>query len=137
MFTILMTKSKKSGDLGRNCTERVNFKIVACFERNFLSLLLSLQIFLKMECHTFTAAVREYHYYQRFWRRKEKEKLICLYEAGNLFDRFAIKTVNKRKWRNCGTFTERKFNSNKLFLSNDNNNNNIIITIVIIIIIST
>ena len=48
-----------------------------------------------MESHTFTAAVRRYHYYRRFWRPKENEKLICLYEAGNPFDRFAIKTVNE------------------------------------------
>ena len=48
-----------------------------------------------MESHTFTAAVRGYHYYRRFWRSKENENLICLYEAGNPFDRFAIKTVNE------------------------------------------
>ena len=48
-----------------------------------------------MESHKFTAAVRGYNYYQRFWRLKENEKWICLYEAGNPFDRFAIKTVNE------------------------------------------
>ena len=48
-----------------------------------------------MESHTFTAAVRGYHYYRRFWRPKENEKLIWLYEAENPFDRFAIKTVNE------------------------------------------
>ena len=48
-----------------------------------------------MESHTFTAAVIGYHYYRRFCRPKENEKLICLYEAGNPLDRFAIKTVNE------------------------------------------
>lgn len=48
-----------------------------------------------MEKHTFTAAVRGYHYYRRFWQPKENEKLICLHEPGNAFDRFAIKTVSE------------------------------------------
>ena len=64
-------------------------------KENLLLLLLSLQIFFKKESHTFTAAVRGYHYYRRFWRPKENEKLICLYEAGNPFDRCAVKTVNE------------------------------------------
>ena len=46
-----------------------------------------------MESHTFTAAVRGYHYF--FWRPKEKEKFIRLHEPGNAFDRFTIKTVSK------------------------------------------
>ena len=48
-----------------------------------------------MEKHTFTAAVRGYHYYRRFWQPKENEKLICLHDPGNTFDRFAIKTVSE------------------------------------------
>ena len=50
----------------------------------------------KMETHWFTAAVRGFHYYRRFWRPKENEKLDCLPEPGNAFDRFAIKTVNEK-----------------------------------------
>ena len=49
-----------------------------------------------MEIHSFTAAVRGFHYYRRFWRPKENEKLDCLHEPGNAFDRFAIKTVNEK-----------------------------------------
>ena len=49
-----------------------------------------------METHSFTAAVRGFHYYRRFWRPKENEKLDCLHEPGNAFDHFAIKTVNEK-----------------------------------------
>jgi len=48
-----------------------------------------------MEVHKFTAAVRGFHYYRRFWRPKESEELDCIYEPDNVFDRFAIKTVTK------------------------------------------
>ena len=43
-----------------------------------------------METNLFTAAVRGFHYYRRFWQPKENEKLDCLYEPGNAFDRFAV-----------------------------------------------
>lgn len=49
-----------------------------------------------MEVHTFTAAVRGFHYYRRFWKPKENEKLDCMHEPGNVFDRFAIKTMDER-----------------------------------------
>ena len=42
---------------------------------------------------SFTA--RGYHCYQKFWRPKENEKLICLHEPGNVFDRFAVKTLSE------------------------------------------
>ena len=48
-----------------------------------------------MEKHTFTATVRRYHYYLRFWQPKENEKLICLREIGNALDRFTIKTLRE------------------------------------------
>ena len=48
-----------------------------------------------MESHAFTAAVTGYHYYRRFWRPKENKKLICLHEPGNIFVRFAIKTISE------------------------------------------
>jgi len=48
-----------------------------------------------MESYTFVTAVRGYHYYRRFWRPKENEKLDCFHESGNAFDRFAIKTVDE------------------------------------------
>ena len=43
---------------------------------------------------TFTAAVREFHYYQKFWMPEENEKLDCSHERGNFYDRFAIKTTS-------------------------------------------
>ena len=49
-----------------------------------------------METHSFRAAVRGFHYYRRFWRPKENEKLDCLHKPENAFDRFAIKTVNEK-----------------------------------------
>ena len=49
-----------------------------------------------MEVHTFTAAVRGFHHYRRFWRPKENEKLDCFYKPGNVFDQFAMNTVDER-----------------------------------------
>ena len=43
--------------------------------------------------HSFTAAVRNYHYYRRFWKPEEKQKLNCMHELNNPYDRFAIKLV--------------------------------------------
>ena len=43
--------------------------------------------------HSFTAAVRGYHYYRRFWKPEEKQKLNCMHELNNPYDRFAIKLV--------------------------------------------
>ena len=39
----------------------------------------------------FTAAVRGYHYFQRFWEPQPNQKLSCVYEENNLFDFFATK----------------------------------------------
>ena len=49
-----------------------------------------------MEVYTFMAAVRVFHYYRRFWRPKENEKLDYFCEPGNVFDQFAIKAVDER-----------------------------------------
>ena len=49
-----------------------------------------------MKTHSFTAAVRGFHYFRRFWQPKENDKLDCLHEPGNAFDRFAMKTVNEK-----------------------------------------
>ena len=43
--------------------------------------------------YSFTAAVRGFHYYRKFWKPIENERLTCFYEDGNPYDRFAIKTV--------------------------------------------
>ena len=50
-----------------------------------------------MEVHTFTAAVRGFNNYRRFWRAKENKKLDCFYKPGKVFDQFAIKTVDERR----------------------------------------
>ena len=42
---------------------------------------------------SFTAAVRGYHYYRRFWKPEEKQKLNCMHELNNPYDRFSIKLV--------------------------------------------
>ena len=44
---------------------------------------------------TFTAGVRGFHYYQKFWVPEENEKLDCSHERGNFYDRFAIKTTSE------------------------------------------
>ena len=41
--------------------------------------------------HSFTAAVRGYHYYRRFWKPEEKQKLNCMHELNNPYDGYAIK----------------------------------------------
>ena len=43
--------------------------------------------------HSFNASVRGYHYYRRFWKPEEKQKLNCIHELNNPYDRFAIKLV--------------------------------------------
>ena len=43
--------------------------------------------------YSFTAAVRGFHYYIKFWKSKENEKLDCSHKEHNPFDWFAIKTV--------------------------------------------
>ena len=40
----------------------------------------------------FSAAVRGFHVYRDVWNPHENEELVCLFEANNLFDMFAIRT---------------------------------------------
>ena len=68
-----------------------------------------------MEVHTFTAAVRGFHYCCRFWRTKENEKLDCFGEPGNVFDQFAIKTVDERR-ETVGHLPKAKSRETKYFL---------------------
>lgn len=44
----------------------------------------------------FSAAIRGYHYYKRYWSPRESEVLHCSHEFGNVFDIFAIKTCNSK-----------------------------------------
>ena len=39
----------------------------------------------------FTAAVRDCHYYQRFWKPQRNQKRSCAYKENNPFDLFAMK----------------------------------------------
>ena len=41
----------------------------------------------------FTAAIRGYHVYQKFWQPELNEGLVCIHERGNEFDAFSVKTV--------------------------------------------
>ena len=43
------------------------------------------------EMFEFTAAVRGYHYYRKYWHPPEGQILDCHKEPNNPFDRFAIK----------------------------------------------
>ena len=45
----------------------------------------------------FTAAVRGYRYYRHSWDPQDGEVLRCFHELGNIFDVFAIKTVNDKE----------------------------------------
>ena len=49
---------------------------------------------LQMACNKvfeFSAAVRGYHYYRRFWIPQKDQILECFFETHNPFDRFAVK----------------------------------------------
>ena len=41
----------------------------------------------------FTAAIRGYHVYQKFWQPELIETLVCIHERGNEFDAFSVQTA--------------------------------------------
>ena len=43
----------------------------------------------------FTAAVRRFYYYRKFWVSKPSQKLNCFYESDNPFDELAIKVCEE------------------------------------------
>ena len=45
--------------------------------------------------YSFSATVRGYHYHCKYWIPVENEKLICMHEPRNCFDRFAIKVMKE------------------------------------------
>ena len=55
--------------------------------------ILSFEINEMENVYSFTAVVRGFHYYRKFWKPKENEKLDYSNEEHNQFDWFAIKTV--------------------------------------------
>ena len=44
---------------------------------------------------TFNSAIREFHYFKRYWSSEKAKKLICIYEENNAFDVLAIKTCKE------------------------------------------
>ena len=50
-----------------------------------------------MESHTLTAAIRDFHFYWRYWQLQENEKPFCCEKPGHAFVRFAIKTVKESR----------------------------------------
>ena len=41
----------------------------------------------------FTAIIRGYHVYQKFWQPGLNETLVCIHERRNEFDAFSVKTI--------------------------------------------
>ena len=46
----------------------------------------------------FTAAIRGYHYYKKFWKPESHQVLNCYHEKNNAFDRFAIMVCETGKY---------------------------------------
>ena len=44
----------------------------------------------------FTAAIRGYHYYRQLWNPQVSEVLQRVHDFGDIFDIFAIKTLNNK-----------------------------------------
>ena len=61
----------------------------------------------------FSAAVRGFHYYRKFWLTELEQTLNCFQEEGNTFDRFGIKC--KRQERNYGSSADGNFTSHQIF----------------------
>ena len=64
----------------------------------------------------FTAAVRGYHYYRRFWKPEPSQKLNCFFEEGNPFDPFAIKVCEIGKTTAVGHLPREISRATKFFI---------------------
>ena len=64
----------------------------------------------------FTAAVRGFHYYRRFWVPKPSHKLFCFFEPDNPFDEFAIKVCEEGKSTPVGHLPREISRATKFFL---------------------
>ena len=64
----------------------------------------------------FTAAVRGYHYYRRFWKPEPSQKLNCFFKEDNPFDPFAIKVCEIGKTAAVGHLFLEKFLGQRSFL---------------------
>ena len=64
----------------------------------------------------FTAAVRGYHYYCRFWKPEPSQKLNCFFEEDNPFDPFAIKVCEIGKTAAVGHLPREISRAAKFFI---------------------
>ena len=64
----------------------------------------------------FTAAIRGFHYYRRFWVPSPSQKLNCLYEPDNPFDEFAIKACEEGKYEAVGHLPREISRATKFFM---------------------
>ena len=64
----------------------------------------------------FTAAVRGYHYYRRFWKPELSQKLNCFFEEDNPFDLFAIKVCEIGKTAAVGHLPREISRATKFFI---------------------
>ena len=64
----------------------------------------------------FTAAVRGYHYYRKFWKPEPSQKLNCFFEEDNPFDPFAIKVCEIGKTAAVGHLPREISQSTKFFI---------------------
>ena len=64
----------------------------------------------------FTAAVRGYHYYRRFWKPEPSQKLNCFFEEDNQFDSFAIKVCDIGKTAAVGHLPREISRATKFFI---------------------
>ena len=64
----------------------------------------------------FTAAVRGYHFYRRFWKPTPFQKLNCFFEDGNPFDPFAIKVCEIGKTIAVGHLPREISRATKFFI---------------------
>ena len=64
----------------------------------------------------FTAVVRGFHHYRRFWVPKSSQKLNCSYEPYNPFCWIRNQSLWRGVWSSSRLFSERNFSSNKFFI---------------------
>ena len=69
-------------------------------------------------CKTFefSAAVRGYHYYRRYWTPQQDQELICSHEPDNPFDQFAIKVCDREKEDVVGHLPREISRATKIFI---------------------
>ena len=69
-----------------------------------------------MKIFEFSAAVRGYHYYRRFWVPQPSQKLCCSFEPDNPFDVFAIKVCEEGNQTPVGHLPREISRATKFFI---------------------